>query len=382
MTRPWRRQNLFGVIVRGGALGFALPLLADASVRAVLAHYRLPLDGLPWAQIHLGEAVPMAFACFFLGLWAPTPHPVTDSRYARWLMTTPWRAGMPLPLGSPLPGWREAVFLAIVCAGCALYCGQSAAWPLVAFSAGYSLANLALFRATPWPFTPAVVFLFAALTRVFPSPPAMMAVALAMLAVACWGTRLSLDRYPWGLDEPKVPEPSLGPVFSRLGPAPIKNAVTWRTGLTTAVLVGWILYCALSRSGELALPDSFAGALVFAAVLGVLLSVIRFGIYCGGHQPPLSVRGRIATGHLIIPGYDYVLLAPLAAAVLAPALSALLHRAGASPAAAFGLSAAAVLIVLLLARPTLSEWKLTGHHRMVLLAGPSNPKPARNREAA
>jgi len=383
MNVPWRRLSVLGVAGRAAALGFGLPLLGDIAARLVLRHYRLPDDLIPRQPMHVLEAAVMSFACFCLAASVPARHPMGVAAYARWLTTTPWRPGAPLPLGSPLPGWREALFLAIITCGCALYCGRCAAWPVTSFAVGYAVVAVGMYRATPWPFPPAVVFLLATLTRAFPSLPAMVAVALATLAVAFWGIRVSLDHYPWGLDEPKIREPALGPVFSRLGPAPVKDGVTWRTGLTAAVLVGWILYCVLARFEELALPDSFAGALAFAAIIGVLLSLIRFGIYCGGHWSPLSLRGRIATGRLIIPGYDYVLLAPLAAAVMAPALPALLHRAGASPAAAFGLSASAFLIVLLLARPTLSEWKLTGHHRMVLLSGSgTDPKSRRAREAA
>ena len=43
----------------------------------------------------------------------------------------------------------------------------------------------------------------------------------------------------------------------------------------------------------------------------VIALVVRLLIYTGPFRPPISLRGRIATGRWVIPGYDYVLLAPL-----------------------------------------------------------------------
>jgi hypothetical protein len=68
-------------------------------------------------------------------------------------------------------------------------------------------------------------------------------------------------------------------------------------------------------------------------------------------------------GRWIIPGYDYVYLAPLATLAIGTALPWALFRLGASaPLTAF-ITVVGVMLVALGAPPTLAKWSLTGEYR-------------------
>ena len=91
----------------------------------------------------------------------------------------------------------------------------------------------------------------------------------------------------------------------------------------------------------------------------------RLFIYIGQNRPPISFRGRLATGRWILPG-------------LRPGVrGAALHIADGCDRAGSGdlvgpayriitypLATAAVLIVALNMGPPLKRWRLTGHHRI------------------
>jgi hypothetical protein len=90
---------------------------------------------------------------------------------------------------------------------------------------------------------------------------------------------------------------------------------------------------------------------------------IRLLIYCMTVTPPFNVWGRLASGRLVIPGFDQVFLTPLAVVVLGAVGGALLPRDGAWANRSTAFLVAALWFVLLAGGPTLQNWFLTGHHR-------------------
>lgn len=143
-----------------------------------------------------------------------------------------------------------------------------------------------------------------------------------------------------------------------------------RDGVIGPLLVAWWTYCVASLIPVEDDPASFM-LLVFSTI-GITAFVTRLFVYLGSYRPPIGIWGRIMTGRWIIPGYDYVLLAPLC--ILLVELLGGVAGSRAAPATAgdsgyglaiYPLATAAALIVALNMGPSLPEWRLTGHHRIV-----------------
>ena len=110
-----------------------------------------------------------------------------------------------------------------------------------------------------------------------------------------------------------------------------------------------------------------------------MIGLIRWGTYCSRYQPPISTWGRLWTGWWIIPGYDYVLIAPIVTTLVGIVVPMGLKAAGMEPPATVGATAAMVLVCALNLGPTLRTWQLTGHHR--ILIAPSSAGAAQRRRA-
>jgi hypothetical protein len=92
--------------------------------------------------------------------------------------------------------------------------------------------------------------------------------------------------------------------------------------------------------------------------------VLRIVIYVAGYAPPISIFGRVATGRWIIPGYDVVFIAPLAAVAAAWLIMLTGEAAGIAIALYAPLAAGAAVWLALALPPRRETWQLTGHHRI------------------
>ena len=313
-------------------------------------------------------------------------HPIARAAYLAWLTTTPWRPGLPLPLGPVTPAAGDVLRLGIVAAAAPVYFRASPAPPLLAFAVTFAVAaGIVLPRIGPRPAGVAVWVLLAGAVRAAPDVPVTVALVLLAYVVAHAGTLASLRGYPWGADERPVPEPALGPVFERLGPRVAKPAVGAVAAAAAPPVLGWAAYCLLAHSPVNLADDGgsggAAGAYTIAGLVGLLLALIRWAAYSGFYHPPITLRGRLRTGRLILPRHDVVLVSPLTVALIAGLLPVTLASLGCSPAAAIGVTTAAALAVLLNGPPTLAGWRLTGQSRVVLTGGTGNGSP-RARDAA
>jgi hypothetical protein len=134
--------------------------------------------------------------------------------------------------------------------------------------------------------------------------------------------------------------------------------------LTLSFLLALTLF-ALLHHLKLTAGDA-AATICLSALAGMLLSAIRGLIYTAVYHSPISLRGRIWTLRPIIPGYDYVLIAPLAMVITSIALPLALLAMGSPPDLAFALAAFAVILIGLAAPPTRFHWQLTGSHSISL----------------
>lgn len=122
-------------------------------------------------------------------------------------------------------------------------------------------------------------------------------------------------------------------------------------------MLGWWTYCAIV---SLEVPPSTEVPLLAFAVMAAL---VRFAIYCGGLVPCFNVWGRLVSGRIVVPGFDRVLVTPLAVIVLAIVGGVAIRHAEAWYPAVTACIVGLLWLVLLSGGPTMRAWVLTGQHR-------------------
>lgn len=201
--------------------------------------------------------------------------------------------------------------------------------------------------------------------------------SLAWLAIlypiALAGLRGSLALFPWDTGQPAYQtdlvlespqerqQRTLGWPFDYLDPRRHDYRIGYRDAILISLLAGWWAYVLGFHLPMPARPN--VPLIAFMAALSIAFPgrLIR---YCLAYWPPISLWGRICTGRWIIPRYDQVFVAPFTALVVGAALSGLLIGLRLPQDAALSISVSAVLIIALTMGPSLSEWQLTGLHRM------------------
>ena len=143
-------------------------------------------------------------------------------------------------------------------------------------------------------------------------------------AIGFAGLRVALARFPWedakGLQktfqaiatgkQDQKDVKLLGWPYDRLGPPNGDEVDTpWDVKYIFGIQLAWWFFVGYIYMRN-NLPDG--GYLVF---YGYMISGVigRTCAYCIGYAPPINIWGRIATGRLIIPGYDHVIVAPATA---------------------------------------------------------------------
>jgi hypothetical protein len=221
----------------------------------------------------------------------------------------------------------------------------------------------------------------------FRSDPLAYGIAvLATCGAAHLGLRSSLERFPWRLpswlqrihqqvatgkiDAGK--EQTLGWPFALIGPKFYDvTGVSFRHAFLTGLLAGWWFYVLVIFLQTVLFKDDKDVAHIPTHLydLSVLLMVAGrvFAYIVVGYLPPISLRGRLATGRWIIPGYDQVFVAPLLAVLAGLILLWALPLVGVQLALAAAVALAVSLFLVLAVGPDLLTWRLTGHHRIVPL---------------
>jgi hypothetical protein len=206
----------------------------------------------------------------------------------------------------------------------------------------------------------------------------------ALAAVICYGHRKSLHAFPWKRTEPDPTESgqadqrksimekeiridipiktpaaqasSLGWPFLWLSPKLECNSVSTSTSFFVSALFGWWAYCAIVGFEIESMP---AAILLFAA----FAALARFAIYCSGLGPSFNLWGRLASGRIIVPGFDQVVVTPLVVLALAIAGGVAIRHSGSWYPAASACVMGLLCFALLAGGPTMRRWILTGQHR-------------------
>jgi hypothetical protein len=304
-------------------------------------------------------------------------HPAWNKGYRDWLKLTPWTPGKRLPLG-PIPLiWQDAVSLAGFMGLAFVHRSFHPSLVLVAFAVPYLLItawSLAISESGRWSL-PILAGLPVILLR--PVTGWWDAVVIAVLVpFALIGTSKSLRRFPWkagGRIEDLSTEQTqsdarrwtatAGGMFEALSPVPPKPPTRLWAAAVGSSLAGWWTFVGLQLVWPAVVPgERDARGLVMA--FGVVLALCRWMMYVGGHAAPISIRGRIATGRLVIPAYDKILVAPLCIVLAAIAVPETTLRLGLGLPATVGIAFAVLLFLLVKLPPALGQWKLTGYHHL------------------
>jgi hypothetical protein len=182
----------------------------------------------------------------------------------------------------------------------------------------------------------------------------------------------ALERFPWqtegvlvdlGMVKTTETNPQCGWFFDRF-----HRDISLATGISR---VDAVLGCMLGTWWLFVLaslfPDPASGFVLTVActtIAMVFAPVARLGLYSRGCRWPISLRGRIGTFRLVIPGYDQILVGPICS--LLPGFMALvLFLNFRVPGQIwFSIGTGLTVLVALLSPPRLKNWRLTGQHRL------------------
>src|SRR4029077_17221972 len=129
---------------------------------------------------------------------------------------------------------------------------------------------------------------------------AMFGVATLLWIIAEIGIRQSLEAIPWPEKQPEFDPSVLGPPISRRAPRQPVTMVPRGRGLGIGALISWWVF-----SVSFHLKGIDQAVLIFAVLISVVMGFLRGAIYTSNYPPPINLFGRIFTGRLILPRYDY-----------------------------------------------------------------------------
>jgi hypothetical protein len=218
-----------------------------------------------------------------------------------------------------------------------------------------------------------------------PGSTGLLVCWMLMLAVyAGVGLSVSLADFPWDMadgmrEAHRQPRSGLAWPLNRVGPVVMPKPIPLMLGWTAAALAGWWVFVVLNI-----LSGVLGGVLLQMVAVDIppvcaILCVLRLLYYCLGYWPPIGFLGRVMTGRLIIPGYDYVFMAPAVCCLLAYVMPR-----GLGQRLPLQISMAVTVLcmvgVAVNSGPTLRSWRLKGHHRMMAMTkrepvGPKTREP-------
>lgn len=342
--------------------------------------------------------VSVAAAYIAVGLFAvwraSRGNPYFSPGYRSWLATTPWSIDKPLPFGPIELDWPDVVVLVGLMALNAVNPGHESAKILALFFFFHGLSLIpSIYGAANHVPAYSALFGLGLMARLWPRPWASALTGAVVYLIVYDGLRLTLARFPrpedvkageqalkfdpetapcgWPYDRLlREPEQAPGGRHARSGgisadglekiPRHVFGGVL--DYLMWSLLLGWWLSC---LGPLLAAKDRYSSfLLVVGAGVTVGSLILRTGIYAGAYLTPITLWGRIRTFRWIIPGYDVVLLAPLAIPLVALATFVGCVKLDAPWQAAAPTAIGATLFIALAMPPGLRRWRLVGRHRM------------------
>ncbi|MCA9081257.1 MAG: hypothetical protein KDA58_11910 [Planctomycetaceae bacterium] len=374
--------------VPGLTLGFLVFFGLSEALSMVVFHWSIPPGEIFAPENPLGGGVCVLAAMVYAGFRVFYFHPLWQPRYRRWLLSTPWTVIDPLPGGPVQLALQDLIPLTLLSLGASRLEGHH--WYVVPgmFAAIWMLASLVTFACVgPRWLAYVLVFLAGGIARTALTEPTIaISIAGIMIAATQWGHHLSLSKFhDWAPEWNEKPgfddvltsnteaiaehqmQSLLGWPFEQMAPDLKKYQTLLKpwTGFLLALLVAWEYDCIIHLMAAIERrPIGFLGLGTFVGGIGVGLSSLRLFGFLNGHAPPLTLMGRIKTGRLIIPGYDYVFIAPALVLLVSTIGVGLAHFIPLPP--ILKASGLLMTIVFLVSTtpPDLAEFHYTGNHRI------------------
>jgi hypothetical protein len=328
-------------------------------------------------------------AVVFGGFRAVYFHPFFRKDYREWLLTTPWDVRQKLPFGPVHLVVQDVLIVGFLTLAAARIRDFSPVSVPLAFLLPYFLLSmLALMNTGQGLVAYAMALTLGGLIRWASQHDVVAGILLLLYGQSLWGLRRALGSFhQWqlrwwkeqGLADllsnnlttfaEQAQNKLLGWPFDRLSLKRNSSPVTITIGAGAGLLIAWWLHGGLHHVLQNAapFPRQFAPAAVSAslAMPCLVLMAFRVGIYVTGYAPPISLMGRLATFRWIIPGYDKVFVAPLIGAGVVLVGPFALSEIGLPWEFGIPLLVGLLITVALSMPPSLDEWRLTGHHRVV-----------------
>jgi hypothetical protein len=135
----------------------------------------------------------------------------------------------------------------------------------------------------------------------------------------------------------------------------IEPSVSYDAGLLTSAILGSCAWLGARYFGD---SDNTAYASIIIVFLILMTALLRWAVYHG--FPPISLRGRLRTGHWIIPAHDRAVLVPIGIVLCGLAAWSVLTLCPISGALAHSLTFTLVVAIAFCAGPTHGVHRLTG----------------------
>ncbi len=367
VRRPLFRMPLYSALLLLAI--YAITLLFFSYFRYLLPPGIEAQRELSQMQNQLLSIIPPALIAIYGIRRVAAYHPQFERRYSHWLRTVPWTAGMPLPLGPVHLVWEDAfpVFIAIYIV---IRAGGDPFIPLTAFVVAYLFAMLPLITTGEHIFGYVIGFGMAALYLMWPFHAIIVALLAVMLVTSQAVHSRWMKKFPWHQrieEQAEQAKRARSTSDWRVGPLQPSEPLPLLDRLLLPLLAGFGLFTFMSREDFLANWNSEIDKdLAILALAVFLLNVFRLGIYIGKYHSPITVWGRLCTARLIIPGYDYVFIAPFLASALTAIVVIGMRLGEVNPPITFGIGAAMALMLTLNLPPSRRRWQLTGHHQIVI----------------
>ena len=329
-----------------------------------------------------GELVPegvtsfrLVFICFSAVMYGvfrvSSFHPALNKQYMVWLWLSPWTPDKPLPHGPVRLCLVDVVVIGFHLLLAYLNDDFLFVMPLLFFLAAY-LVKLMIGLVEFGQGEMLAIGFFLAPFAVYPFKDIYVGLAVLCLiyCIGCYYSGRSLKR-PWKiwywksdaewhkqLVTMSLDAKIIGWPYKALRIDVGNFSVSIIESVQISLFVGWYVHVILWL-----LEVTFLYG--FLAVVVVVLALCRLASYVSEHLPPISLFGRIATGRLIICGYDKILLAPLCSAGVGLVGPVVLGQAGVGSNLSMELSLSFSIFLLLALGPSRQQWELTGHHRIV-----------------
>ncbi len=410
ILRPW--------VVIAGVLPFVLIMIGMAYLIG------LPILKLTLKLATLAISLTLALLPFLVAVIVAIGrgagrHPYANKRYREWLAYTPWSYGKPLPLGSIHLKWNDLIFVLISGGIAALgfwLCHQigtnskSIFEDVIPWQAAIALGMVyfvvyvisLIFMISD---DEVVMWFVLALVPLTAYPHHNVWIGFGVLVViyglVLLGLQRTLGNFPWNRPEwtesPRqrmlkdiINTGILGWPYREVGPAVGNNKhITVVSSLAASAIMAWWTFAILHtvesnflldigdsqlsftdfiahEQNEGMKPEALLWMYRFIVLFGALACAFaKLGRYTKNTHPPISLRGRIATGRWIIPGYDRVFIAPILILITVIAITEALLSMRLTPISLVPAITMFVLMFLLtVPYPSLEKWHYTGHFRI------------------